>query len=110
MVGRVTDEGVKKIAATGANGAEVLKRFAEGGAGSNAVTQQWAQSLIAAHPELLKVARSDRQINHGHSATRRGSEESRRGSVEYKDKTRDLTDAMGKRDDQLDDIKKKRKS
>ena len=107
MVGRVTDEGVKKIAATGANGAEVLKRFAEGGAGSNAVTQQWAQSLIAAHPELLKVAEATDKSTTATALLAEAQKKVAEGSVEYKDKTRDLTDAMGKRDDQLDDIKKK---
>ncbi len=109
MVGRITDEGVKKIAATGANGVEVLKRFAEGGAGSNAVTQQWAQSLIAAHPELLKIVEATDKTTASTALLSEAQKKVTEGSVEYKDKTRDLTDAMGKRDDQLDSIKQKEK-
>mgnify|MGYP000031048362 CR=1 FL=1 len=109
MVGRVTDDGMKKIAATGANGVEVLKRFAEGGAGSNAVTQQWATNLLAAHPELEKLAVEGDKAAQSTELLANAQKKAAEGSVEYKDKTQQLTDAMSKRDTQLDDINKKEK-
>lgn len=109
MVGRVTDDGMKKIAATGANGVEVLKRFAEGGAGSNAVTKEWAQNLLLAHPELLKLAEEGDKAAESTALVAEAQKKAAVGSAEYKDKTRDLTDAMSKRDDQLDSIKEKEK-
>lgn len=109
MAGRVTDEGIKRIAATGANGVEVLKRFAEGGAGSNAVTQQWAQELIKLHPELLNVNDATGKATESTALLVEEQKKVAEGSAEYKSKTQDLTDAMSKRDDQLDTIKEKEK-
>jgi len=110
MAGRVTDEGIKRIAATGANGVEVLKRFAEGGAGSNAVTQQWAQELIKLHPELLNVNDATGTATESHALLVAAQKKVAAGSAEYKDRTQQLTDVMSKRDDQLDDINEKEKA
>ncbi len=109
MAGRITEDGVKKIAATGANGVEVLKRFAEGGAGSNAVTKEWATNLLLAHPELAKLVEEGDKAAESTALLAEAQKKAAVGSEEYKDKTRDLTDAMSKRDTQLDSIKEKEK-